>query len=137
MALPSPASGAARVKPGRRDALRQAVELQRAVYEVGLQMAKDAKEATKLEERARAGATLASLGKAWNTLQDAKRVIRGRPLPGSLKPEPKRQRPKRSQETYSEAGSLPTLEGTDPEQQAREEERMLLEDMGENHSSLG
>ena len=50
-------------------------------------VAKDAKNTIKPEERARAASALANLGKSWNTLQDAKRVILGRPLPGSLRPE--------------------------------------------------
>ena len=50
-------------------------------------VAKDAKNTIKPEERARAASALANLGKSWNTLQEAKRVILGRPLPGSLRPE--------------------------------------------------
>jgi hypothetical protein len=61
--------------------------LQRETHEVALLVANDAKDTTKPEERARAASALANLGKSWNTLQDAKRVILGRPLPGSLRPE--------------------------------------------------
>jgi hypothetical protein len=84
---PAPVSAAVRIKPGRRDSLRQVLDLQRATHETALLVAKDAKETTKREERARAASALANLGKSWNTLQDAKRVILGRPLPGSLRPE--------------------------------------------------
>jgi hypothetical protein len=87
LANPVPASGSARIKPGRRDSLRQVLDLQRVTHETALQVAKDAKDTTKPEERARAASALANLGKSWNTLQDAKRVILGRPLPGSLRPE--------------------------------------------------
>ena len=62
-------------------------EMQRATHEVALLVAKDAKDTIKPEERARAASALANLGKSWNTLHDAKRVILGRPLPGSLRPE--------------------------------------------------
>jgi hypothetical protein len=61
--------------------------LQRVTHETALLVATDAKETAKREERARAASALANLGKSWNTLQDAKRVILGRPLPGSLRPE--------------------------------------------------
>ena len=67
--------------------LRQVTDLQREMHEVALLVAKDAKDTTEPEERARAASALANLGKSWNTLQDAKRVILGRPLPGSLRPE--------------------------------------------------
>jgi hypothetical protein len=67
--------------------LRQVTDLQREMHEVALLVAKDAKDTTKPEERARAASALANLGKSWNTLQDAKRVILGRSLPGSLRSE--------------------------------------------------
>jgi hypothetical protein len=67
--------------------LRQVTDLQREMHEVALLVAKDAKDTTKPEERARAASALADLGKSWNTLQDAKRVILGRSLPGSLRSE--------------------------------------------------
>jgi hypothetical protein len=84
---PPPPSGSTRIKPGRRDSLRQVLDFQRVTHETALLVAKDAKDTTKPEERARAASALANLGKSWNTLQDAKRVILGRPLPGSLRPE--------------------------------------------------
>ena len=31
---------------------------------------------------------LAQLARAWNVLEDRKRILKGRPLPGSLKPVP-------------------------------------------------
>jgi len=60
--------------------------LQRETHAVALLVAKDAKDTIKPEARARAASVLANLGKSWNTLQDANRVILGRPLPGSLQP---------------------------------------------------
>lgn len=87
LAHPAPVNGAVRIRPGRRDSLRQVLDLQRITHETALLVATDAKETTEREERARAASALANLGKSWNTLQDAKRVILGRPLPGSLRPE--------------------------------------------------
>jgi hypothetical protein len=87
LAHSAPVNGAVRIRPGRRDSLRQVLELQRATHETALLVARDAKETSECGERARAASALANLGKSWNTLQDAKRVILGRPLPGSLRPE--------------------------------------------------
>jgi hypothetical protein len=83
----APVSAPVRIRHGRRYSLRQVTDLQRETHEVALLVANDAKDTTKPEERARAASALANLGKSWNTLQDAKRVILGRPLPGSLRPE--------------------------------------------------
>jgi hypothetical protein len=90
----APVSSPVRIRHGKRHSLRQVTDLQRVTHEVALLVAKDAKETTKREERARAASALANLGKSWNTLQDAKRVILGRPLPGSLRPE--KAKPKQS-----------------------------------------
>jgi hypothetical protein len=76
---PPPANSPTRIRPGRRNALRQALELQRRVYE----------DAIKPDVRA---ADLAQLVRGWDTLENRKRILRGRPLPGSLKPKPKEPR---------------------------------------------
>jgi hypothetical protein len=87
LAHPAPVSAAVRIRHGKRYSLRQVTDLQRETHAVALLVARDAKDTTKPEVRARAASALANLGKSWNTLQDAKRVILGRPLPGSLRPE--------------------------------------------------
>ena len=83
----APVNSPVRIRHGKRHSLRQVTDLQHVTHEVALLVAKDAKDTAKPEERARAASALANLGKSWNTLQDAKRVILGRPLPGSLRPE--------------------------------------------------
>ena len=87
LAHAAPVSAAVRIRHGKRYSLRQVTDFQRETHEVAMLVAKDAKNTIKPEERARAASALANLGKSWNTLQDAKRVILGRPLPGSLRPE--------------------------------------------------
>ena len=52
-----------------RKALSEAITLQKLVF-----------------EQARKGKGLASLVKAWDVLEDRKRVLRGMPTPGSLRP---------------------------------------------------
>jgi hypothetical protein len=78
-----PINGAVRIKPGKRNALRQALQLQQRVYEEGIK-----KGIRPIE--------LAQLARAWDVLEDRKRILRGRPLPGSLKPE----KPKNKQRRY-------------------------------------
>jgi hypothetical protein len=54
--------------------LRQALELQQCVFEEGIK-----KDITPVAR--------AQLARAWDILEDRKGILRGRPLPGSLKPE--------------------------------------------------
>jgi len=53
--------------------------------------------------RARAASALAQLAAAWERLDRQKRIIRGKPLPGSLRPsaEPKR-KPKSTPLTFTD-----------------------------------
>lgn len=70
-----------RIRPGRRTSLVDALILQRHVFE-------SAQNCTKPIE-------LAALARAWDVLENRKRVLRGKPDPGQLRPEaPKRHKPK-------------------------------------------
>lgn len=75
----APVNGTTRIRPGRRTALRQALELQERVFAEGIKL-----EVKPME--------LAQLARAWDCLEDRKRIIRGHPLPGSLKPEKRQSR---------------------------------------------
>lgn len=56
--------------------LRQAIDLQSLVYDTAFSgTAKPAE--------------IAQLARAWDVIEDRKRVLRGKPLPGSLRPEKK------------------------------------------------
>jgi hypothetical protein len=62
------------MRPGKRAALRHLLELQRCVF------AAATKEGVEPRD-------LAQLSRAWDCLEERKRILRNRPLPGSLKPE--------------------------------------------------
>lgn len=61
-------------QPGRRGAYSQAVALQDAIF----QKAQNPKETA---------VGLSSLARAWSELEDRKRILRGVPLPGQLRPD--------------------------------------------------
>src|SRR6185369_16892403 len=69
----APVNAPIRIRPGKRNSLRQALQLQQRVFEEGM------KPGIKPTE-------LAHLARAWECLEDRKRILRGRPLPGSFKP---------------------------------------------------
>lgn len=71
--MPTPPSqlGAVRTRPGRRLAIRQALDLQQLVYDTAFA------EGTKPLERAQ-------LARAWVVLEEQKRILRGRLKPGSI-----------------------------------------------------
>lgn len=74
MASPNGIATLPRIKPGRRGALAQALELQQIL----LQTAAD----PQITPHA-----LAAIARAWCAVNDTIRIIRGRPLPGQLRPE--------------------------------------------------
>ena len=85
-----PANSSVRIRPGKRNSLRQALQLQQRVFEEGTKPGVEPRD-------------LAQLARAWDCLEDRKRILRNRPLPGSLKPEKvkPRMRPFQS-ESFSE-----------------------------------
>jgi hypothetical protein len=91
-----PINGSRRVRPGRRLSIRQVLDIQRIAHEAALGLHLDFLGTSDREERARVASAISNLGKAWCSLQDAKREILGRPKAGVLKPE----RRKAKQKTY-------------------------------------
>src|SRR3974390_1244835 len=87
MAKPPSQNGKSLPKPGRRLATRQVLDMQQAMYKTALLLEKDALECSDREERARVASALANLAKGWDALENRKRILRGKPLPGSLRPE--------------------------------------------------
>lgn len=67
-------------------ALRQAVQLQQALHEVGLLLTEDIKASANKGDRAKAASALAGVSKGWQSMSDQARILRGEPLPGSLRP---------------------------------------------------
>ena len=86
-AHPAPVSAAVRIRPGKRNSLRQVLQLQQATFDTALALKGDAIASGDANLRARIGSSLAQLARSWDTLEDRKRILRGRPLPGSFKPE--------------------------------------------------
>jgi hypothetical protein len=83
----APVSAAVRIRPGKRNSLRQVLHLQQATYDTILLLKEDVVRPEDAALRARIGSSLAQLFRSFDTLEDRKRVLRNRPLPGSLKPE--------------------------------------------------
>jgi hypothetical protein len=101
-----PVNGIKRVRPGRRLSLRQVLDIQRIAHDAALGLHRDFLGTSDREERARVASAISNLGKAWCSLQDAKREILGRPKAGVLKPE----RPKEKRKPYREMMPHPICE---------------------------
>lgn len=89
-----------RIKPGRRSSLLQVLDLQKAAFDVAMSLREDALNAAlSKEQRAKTATALSNMIKAWDSAEDRKRIIRGKPLPGSLRPE--KAKPKKSPTTFA------------------------------------
>lgn len=87
-------TGMPRLTYSKRDAIKQANDLQRLCIESAKLLDADARaNSATPEQRAKAGTALSNVVRGWRVLQEAKRILRGDPAPGSFKPE--RRRPKR------------------------------------------
>lgn len=71
------------MRPGRHRALAQALRMQEVLYDQVLSPKGSA-------------ADKASAARAWDALEERKRILRGRPLPGSKRPVPDAPKPKAS-----------------------------------------
>lgn len=80
----------------RKPDLAQVVALQQALYNTALILTDDILTVNDKETRARIASSIASLAKGWQGLQDSKRIIRGKPLPGSKRPAVEQPKPKAS-----------------------------------------
>lgn len=81
------AAALARAAASHGAALSQAIALQKALFDVGLLIATDAKASVNSDDRARSGSVLSGVAKGWQSIQDQIRILRGKPLPGSLRPQ--------------------------------------------------
>jgi hypothetical protein len=68
------------MRPGRHRALAQALRMQEVLY------------LTVLSDEA-SGQEKAQAARAWEALEERKRILRGRPLPGSKRPAPDKPKP--------------------------------------------
>jgi hypothetical protein len=86
-----------RVQPGRRNSLKQVIDLQNAAYDCAMRLREDAlRDGLDSERRAKTATALGNLIKAWDSAEDRKRIIRGKPLPGSLRPSTEKKRSSRA-----------------------------------------
>lgn len=84
-------SGMPRLTYSKREAIRQAVAMQRYCVEGAELLGRDLAATDNKEQRARIATGLGNLVKAWRVAEDAKRVLKGEPLPGSYKAEKPKQ----------------------------------------------
>lgn len=75
-----------RLSYSKRNALRQAIDMQAHCYKAAQLLAQDLQATSDKEERARVATALGNLVRNWSALQESVRVLKGDPLPGSLKP---------------------------------------------------
>lgn len=66
--------------------LKQALALQTALHDSGLLIRDDIASSNDDETRARLLTSLASAARGWQAMQDQIRILKGKPLPGSLRP---------------------------------------------------
>ncbi len=78
--------------PYRSHALTQALRLQQLAMTSAETIGKDLQETKDKELRAKQAQALSSIIKAFDTLEDRKRILKGKPMPGSLRPEAKQKR---------------------------------------------
>ena len=81
-------------------ALRQALTIQLVLHDAVNKVAKDIDNCHDKEIRARLLTALSSAARGWQGLQDTVRILKGDPLPGSLRPT-ERKRAKNNQEVVS------------------------------------
>lgn len=123
---PVPVNAAVRIRPGKRNSLRQLLQVQQVAFRSILALEEDLVRSEDVALRARTGSSIAQLARSWDALEDRKRILRGRPLPGSLKPE--KEKPKRI--PYWHAVPLEEPEPTEPPAKAREAEYEMRDLLG-------
>ncbi len=74
-------------RPKRAKAYAQASELQQKLADAVNRCHEDMTATQDRELRSRIGACLASMVRGWDILEERKRILRGRPLPGHLRPD--------------------------------------------------
>ena len=79
-----------RLTYSKRDAIRQAVAMQTLCFSNARLLGADIAGSADAEQRARVATGLGNLVKAWRVLEDAKRILKGDPMPGCLKPQNKK-----------------------------------------------
>jgi hypothetical protein len=86
--------------PRRSKALTQLHQMQDVAHSTLQTLSQDLTETKDKALRAKLALGIASLCKAFDTLEDRKRILHGRPMPGSLRPDTQ---PKKMRRTYRNA----------------------------------
>ena len=87
-ALPiPPPSPASKTHPKRPASYAQAAQMQGKLADAVSLCREDMNACVDPEVRARIGSALASMVRGWDILEERKRILRGRPLPGHLRPD--------------------------------------------------
>ena len=85
-------------RAGSKQAFRQAVALQKFTFESIEMLKEDLKQAVDIELRVKIASAMSNLTKSWDMAIDRKRILKGTPSPGSLRPDSK---PKRKVQVHS------------------------------------
>ena len=78
---------ASKAHPKRAASYSQATALQAKLATAVHECSEDLMSCTDRELRSRIGSALASMVRGWDILEERKRILRGRPLPGHLRPD--------------------------------------------------
>ena len=81
-----PVNAAVRIRPGKRHSIRQVLQLQDALYDSALSLRAILQGEADNDLRARVASALAQLTRSWDTLENRKRILRGRGLPKPVEP---------------------------------------------------
>lgn len=74
-------------KPKHKKAYLQALDMQAAIQATLALCQADAAAEKDRETRARIGSAMAAMARGWDILEDRKRILRGKPMPGQLRPD--------------------------------------------------
>src|SRR4051812_20063371 len=78
-----------RLSYSKRSAIRQAIDMQKLCFAGAQLLDGDMRATSDKEERARVATALGNLVRNWSVLQESVRVLKGDPMPGSLRPKEK------------------------------------------------
>ncbi len=97
-------------------AQRQAKQMQEIAFNAVLDLRADMQESKDKLLRTRIATAISQLAKTWDTIEDRKRILKGKPMPGSLRPESKpSKKPKRHATNVIEIESPPKESLLSPE----------------------
>jgi hypothetical protein len=100
VASTTPVNSPVRLKYGKRTSLKQVVELQRILFDAAHLLMTDMGAETDRERRARIAASIAQVTRSFDTLENRKRILRGRGVPKTVEPSNTPNKGKASMQPY-------------------------------------